>query len=131
MSIDLSTKEFGFELYQLKAELNAFSRKKIYKKDENGVDWFRYTKDHHDISYQKYTYVGRREVRSYGEVEDDIDDFSNNYTEYFLKNDGDYMETYDNRNLYYFDVPEWYETEAEVIEQVEKLKLVCKGIDRK
>lgn len=127
MSIDLSTKEFGFELYLLNAKLNAFSRQKIYKKDKNGIEWFHYSKDRHDFSYEKYTYVGRREARCYGEVDD------NEFTEYFLKNDIGTIEVYDddNNNLHYFNVPIWYSSEAEVIERISKLQLIDKEQDRK
>lgn len=126
MSIDFSNKEFGFEVYLLIAKLNAFSRKKIFKEDENGIEWFRYSKDHHDFSYEKYTYVGRQEIRSYGEV-DGIEDI----TEYFLKNDIGTIEVYNINNLHFFNVPEWYETETEVLEQISKLQLINKEQDRK
>lgn len=127
--IDLSTKEFGFELYQLKAQLNSFSRKKIYKVDKDGTEWFRYSKPHHDISYDKFVYVGKRETRSYGEVDDDRD-IVNNFTEYFFKNDAGEIEEYRDNKLHWFDVPEWYETESEVKEQVIKMQLIGKEIDR-
>lgn len=126
--IDLSTKEFGFELYQLKTRLNAFSRHKIFKKDEDGIEWFRYSKDHHTFSYDKYVYVGKRETRSYGEV--DVADDICNYVEYYLKNENGDMEEYHDAKLHWFDVPEWYLTEEEVKEQIVKLQLIGKEIDR-
>lgn len=128
--IDLSTKEFGFELYRLETQLNAFSRKKIYKVDKDGLEWFRYSKDHHTFSYDKYVYVGKRETKSYGEVDDDRD-IVNNYTEYFLKNAAGNMEEYSDAVLHWFNVPEWYLTEEEVQDMIASLELTSKEIDRK
>lgn len=130
MQIDFSTKEFGFEVYKLLSRLNAFSRSKIRMVDENGVEWFRYNKELHDFEYEKFSYIGKREIRSFGQVDIDDESYMND-TEYYLKNEDGEIEQYHAGVIFNHGVPEWYETEEEVKAVIKKLELIDKEIDRK
>ncbi len=51
--------EIGTNVYYVEEDNNAFRRKKIYFKDENGVEWFRYDKPIRTQEMTEHTIVGR------------------------------------------------------------------------
>ena len=51
--------EIGTKVYYTEENNNSFLRKKIYFKDQNGVEWFRYDKPLRTQNMTEYTIVGR------------------------------------------------------------------------
>lgn len=51
--------EIGTKVYYVEEDNNSFLRKKIYKKDADGVEWFRYDKPLRTQNMAEYTIVGR------------------------------------------------------------------------
>ena len=79
--IDLNTLNFGDNIYHIVDNLHTFSRKKIFKTDEEGVEWYRYDKPIRTFSIQTLAYVGRSESLVSGRViPEDIDE-----TKYFIE----------------------------------------------
>lgn len=108
--IDFSTLKFGDTIYNIVDNLYAFSRKKIFKVDGDGVEWYRYDMPIRAFSIQTFTYVGRSETNIFGRViPDDISS-----TQYFVENDEfkvmSYLTSYD------VDDNDWFSSseEAEV-----------------
>lgn len=51
--------EIGTKVYRVNEDNNFFHRKKIYFKDENGVEWFRYNQPLRSHIMAEHTIVGR------------------------------------------------------------------------
>ena len=70
--------EIGTKVYYVSEENNAFSRKKIYITDENGVEWFRYDEELRSQIMIEHTIVGRVLKTAEGRVpsiEDHLDEY--------------------------------------------------------
>ena len=51
--------ELGTKIYCVEENNNAFIRKKITSKDEDGVEWYRYDKPLRTHNMKEYTIIGR------------------------------------------------------------------------
>ena len=70
--------EIGTKVYFVEEDNHAFHRKKIYKKDADGVEWFRYDQPLRTQKMTEYTIVGRVLKTVEGRVpsmEDHIDQY--------------------------------------------------------
>lgn len=70
--------EIGTKIYYVEEDNHAFSRKKIFMKDANGVEWFRYDTPLRSQRKTEYTIVGRVLKTVEGRVpsmEDHIDEY--------------------------------------------------------
>lgn len=116
--IDFSKLTFGDSVHNIVDSLHAFSRKKIFKTDEEGVEWYRYDKPIRSFSIQTFTYVGRSESHTFGQViPEDIDE-----TKYFVESNELKEMTYlHDRDV---DDSDWFaskeEAEAEVIRRADE-----------
>ena len=125
MSIDLSDKEFGYKLFYIKSSLRTPFRRKEYKTDENGIEWFRYNEERHVFECKKYTYCGKQTVVSVGET-----DGWEEGTEYYVKDsDGNVTTFYDYVTIHE-NVNAWYEKEEEALSVIEKLREIDRLKDR-
>lgn len=127
MTIDLWDKEFGYELFQIKAILTAMSRRKEHKVDENGVEWYRYLQDRYEFECKRHVYCGKQVIFSEGEVDAYIPDG----VEYYVKDEDNNVIEFKDEVIFSFNVPEWYKNEADALVVIEKLREQGKEIDRK
>lgn len=72
--------ELGTKVYYVEEDNHAFHRKKIYFKDQNGVEWFRYDKPLRTQTKTEYTIVGR----VLKTVEGLVPSMENHIDEYYL-----------------------------------------------
>ena len=70
--IDATTLKFGDTVYSVNEKCNAFLKKKI-KTVIDGVEWFRYDRDHWEYTVSELIYCGKITVIKEGEVDDDRD----------------------------------------------------------
>lgn len=120
--IDYENLNFGDVIFKVDAKLNAFTRRKISKVDENGVEWFRYNEDRYEYSIQEYTYIGRIECHVFGTVDgNEIDE-----TKYFFSCDGyiDYLFKSDQEEQCY------YSTREQAQLEIDKAMAKNKELDR-
>lgn len=127
MSIDLWDKEFGYEIFQIKATLSGISRRKEHKVDENGVEWHRYLQDRYTFECKKHVYCGKQVIFTEGEVDSYVPDG----VEYYVKDEDNEIIEFKDEVIFSFNVPEWYENETDALEIIEKLREIEKEIDRK
>jgi hypothetical protein len=119
--IEFNNLSFGDKVYQVTEDLHVFNRKKIIMVDENGVEWYRYDKPVRVYSVAEYTYVGRADVHTTGNViPEDIDE-----TKYFIEHPTEGMMYLHDRDA---DDCDWFsskkEAEAEMkIRQEEQTEL--------
>lgn len=74
--------EIGTKVYFVEEVNLAFHRKKIFMKDENGVEWYRYDKPLRTHSMTEHTIVGR----VIKDVEGRVPSMENHIDEYYLEN---------------------------------------------
>jgi hypothetical protein len=74
--------EIGTKVYFAEEVNLAFHRKKIFMKDENGVEWYRYDKPLRTHSMSEHTIVGR----VLKDVEGRVPSMENHIDEYYLEN---------------------------------------------
>jgi hypothetical protein len=114
--------EIGTKVYYVKEDNNAFRRKKIYVKDENGVEWFRYDKPIRTQEMTEHTIVGRVLKTVEGRVpsmEDHIDEY---YLEDGNQIDEGFINEADHFNGYFLDKEEalkWIEDKKEEMHRIE------------
>lgn len=82
--------ELGTKVYCVREDNHAFSRKKIFFKDENGVEWFRYNQPLRSHVMSEHTIVGR----VLKEVEGRVPSVENHIDEYYLET-GDMVDSSD------------------------------------
>lgn len=82
--------ELGTKVYYVCEDNHAFSRKKIFFKDENGVEWFRYNQPLRSQVMSEHTIVGR----VLKEVEGRVPSVENHIDEYYLET-GDMVDSSD------------------------------------
>jgi hypothetical protein len=70
--LEVEKLKFGDAVYTVKEQNNAFSKKKLRMVDSNGVEWFRYDRDHWEYSIEEIVYCGRVTYIEEGEVDFDI-----------------------------------------------------------
>jgi hypothetical protein len=70
--LEVEKLNFGDIVYAVKEQNNAFSKKKLRMVDSNGVEWFRYDRDHWEYSIEEIVYCGRVTYIEEGEVDFDI-----------------------------------------------------------
>lgn len=105
--------EIGTKIYFVDEDSNAFSRKKIFKTDENGVEWFRYDQPRRTHNMIENTIVGR----VLKNVEGDVSGIEDHIDEYYL-DDGNVIDEgnineFDNWSGYFLnkeDALAWIET---------------------
>lgn len=66
--INFDKMNFGDVVYAVKETNNAFSKKRITMIDENGIEWYRYDREHWEYSITEIVYCGRVEFQEFGEV---------------------------------------------------------------
>lgn len=104
--IDASKLNFGDVVYIVNERNNAFTKKKL-KTVVNGVEWFRYDRDHWEYTVAEIVYCGHIKVINTGEVDFDHD----------LQNQMHFK--YEDGNIYYEyekdigDLAEWFHTRQE------------------
>ena len=108
---------FGDIVYVVNEKNNCFSKQKIKMIDDNGVEWFRYDRDHWEYSISQIVYCGRVDFTEQGEVRFE----EARQTEFHFKYpDGQiYLEYLE--DLY--EVEEWFHTLQAAEDYVEELKL--------
>lgn len=74
--------EIGTKIYFVEEDNNFFSRKKIFMKDENGVEWYRYDRPLRTHNMTEHTIVGR----VLKDVEGRVPSMENHIDEYYLEN---------------------------------------------
>jgi len=74
--------EIGTKIYFVEEDNHAFSRKKIFMKDENGVEWYRYDRPLRTQNMTEHTIVGR----VLKDVEGRVPSMENHIDEYYLEN---------------------------------------------
>ncbi len=74
--------EIGTKIYFVEEDNHAFSRKKIFMKDENGVEWYRYDSPLRTQNMTEHTIVGR----VLKDVEGRVPSMENHIDEYYLEN---------------------------------------------
>lgn len=120
--IDIAALNFGDKLYNVVSNLQAFHRKKIVTVID-GVEWFRYDHPIREYEIREYTYVGRTETHTFGEViPDDVDD-----AKYFIREP--------NGELIYLhhsdaDDDDWFASKEEAKKEVNERIEDDKRIDR-
>jgi hypothetical protein len=114
--LEVEKLKFGDVVYVVNEQNNAFSKKKIKMIDENGVEWFRYDRDHWEYSVNEIVYCGRVTYIEEGDVR-----FDENRQEelHFKFPDGqiysDYIEDV-------IECQEWFHTQQEAEAYIELLK---------
>jgi hypothetical protein len=104
--INLKSLNLGDVVYIVKERNNAFTKKKI-KTVVDGVEWFRYDRDHWEYTVAEIVYCGHVTVINTGEVDPDPDRQNQMHFKY---EDG---------NIYYEyeadigDLAEWFHTRQE------------------
>jgi len=114
--IDFDKLNFGDTIYVVNEKNNAFSKNRITMTDENGVEWYRYDRDHWEYSIAQIVYCGRVEFQEFGEVRFSED----RQTElHFKYSDGQiYSEYLDDVR----EVEEWFHTHEEAEAHIAELK---------
>lgn len=122
---NFSELSLGDTIYNITDNLHTFSRKKIFKVDKDGVEWFRYDKPTRTFGLDIFTYVGRAESHIIGYVSlEDVDE-----TKYFI-------ETKDQKGMtYIYDIDvnsnDWFaskeEADAEVSRRTDEQSKVDRG----
>lgn len=107
--------KFGDIVYEVEEKNNAFTKKKL-KTIINGVEWFRYDRDHWEYSVKQIVYCGRTNVTIEGEVSDDTSYESELHFKY---PDGNIYSEFENNIA---EVKDWFHTKKEAEAYVEKLK---------
>jgi hypothetical protein len=74
--------EIGTKIYFVEEDNHAFSRKKIFMKDEKGVEWYRYDSPLRTHNMTEHTIVGR----VLKDVEGRVPSMENHIDEYYLEN---------------------------------------------
>lgn len=116
--IEYKNLSLGAKVYIANSTSNAFSRKKIYKVDADGVKWFRYDKELFEYSINELVYCGKVTHVIQGEVASD----ERYDTEYHFKyQDGKiYYEQGESEETWFYTrkeaeacIKEWKKTRAE------------------
>lgn len=115
--IDSSKLKIGDTVYVVKETCTAFSKKKI-KTVINGVEWFRYDRDHWEYSVQKLEYCGHVTVTIEGEVSIDVDTQNQMHFKYpegsiYYEYDAD-IDT----------LADWFHTVDEAVEYAENMRIL-------
>lgn len=122
--IDFSKLNFGDTVYNITDNLHTFSRKKIFKVDKDGVEWFRYDKPVRTFGADVFAYVGKAESHIFGAVSrEDVED-----TKYFIKSVDQKELTY----VYEGDVcgNDWFASKEEAEAEVSRRTDEQSKIDR-
>lgn len=115
MPINKDQLKIGDVVYYV-TEKNNFHVKKKIKTVIDGVEWFRYDRDHWEYNISELIYVGRVQVIIEGEVENDPNIQNSLHFKYPCGNIyGEFEETIG-------DIPEWFHTREEAEAHIEKLK---------
>jgi hypothetical protein len=123
MAINFSAIDFGHTLYYVNTEYNYTSRKKITTVI-NGVEWYRYDKPRIAYSLVEYTYAGRCESVTYGDVDgDEVAD-----TKYFVKKLTGEMDYLLDRDA---DDNDWFDSKEKAKAEVKKRQNEQLEIDRR
>jgi len=111
------------KVYYVREDNHAFSRKKIFFKDENGVEWFRYNQPLRSQVMSEHTIVGR----VLKEVEGRVPSVENHIDEYYLETgdmvDSSDIDESDSWSGYFLDKEEalkWIEARKEEAERIER-----------
>lgn len=114
--------ELGTKVYYVKEDNHAFSRRKIYKVDENGVEWFRYNEPLRSHHMEEHTIVGR----VIKEIDGRVPSIEDHLDEYFLEdgtaigpNEIDEYDTWSGYFLDKADTEKWIEDRKAEMERIE------------
>lgn len=115
--------KIGTKVYYVCEDNHAFSRKKIFFKDENGVEWFRYDAPLRSQKMSEHTIVGR----VLKQVEGRVPSIENHIDEYYLEDgnmvDANDIDEYDTWRGYFLDKDEalkWIEERRGEAERIER-----------
>lgn len=114
--LEVEKLKFGDVVYIVKEQNNAFSKKKLKMVDSDGVEWFRYDRDHWEYSIEEIVYCGRVTFIEEGEVRFNED----RQTEHHFKYPSGHVffEFYDDVVEY----QKWFHTREEAEDYIELLK---------
>lgn len=108
--------EFGHKIYCVTERNNAFAKKKI-KTVIDGVEWFRYDRDHWEYFIEEIVYCGRVTYVEEGEVRFNEDRQVELHFKY--PNGQIWFEHYNDVEEY----EDWFHTRAEAENHIEQMKL--------
>ena len=106
--------KFGDIVYQVEEKNNAFIKKKL-KTVIDGVEWFRYDRDHWEYSINELVYCGRTSMIIEGEVTDDRYESELHFKYPDDKIYGEYENTIET-------IEDWFHTRKEAEEYIKVLK---------
>lgn len=106
--------KFGDDVYIVKIKNNAFAKNRITTIDENGIEWFRYDRDHWEYSIEQIQYCGRVTFLEEGEVRFNEE----RETEYHFR----YPNGQIHQSYQYDDTDDWFCTLVEAEQRIEELK---------
>jgi hypothetical protein len=116
--IDHKNLKFGDTVYVVDEKNNAYFKKKL-KTVIDGVEWFRYDRDHWEYNVSEIVYCGFVKIETVGEVDQDRDRQDQMHFKYPCGNI--YYEYVNDVN----DIKEWFHTKTEAdayAEEMRKLK---------
>lgn len=105
---------FGSIVYQVEEKNNAFIKKKL-KTVIDGVEWFRYDRDHWEYSVKELVYCGRTIVIIEGEVDNDRYESEFHFKYPDGKIYGEYEDSIEK-------IEDWFHTKEEAEAYIEVLK---------
>lgn len=111
-----SNLKFGTVIYVVNEKNNVFTKQRITMIDQNGVEWYRYDRDHWEYTISELIYCGHVAVTITGEV--DYDPMRQNEM-YFKYPDGNIHGEYEADVR---DCQEWFHTREEAEAYIELLK---------
>lgn len=115
--------EIGTKVYYVREDNNVFSRKKIFMKDTDGVEWYRYDTPLRSHAMSEHTIVGR----VLKDVEGRVPSIENHLDEYYLEsgemvdaNDIDESDAWCGYFLNKDEAIEWINIRKEISESIER-----------
>lgn len=106
--------KFGDNVYVVHIKNNAFAKKRITMADENGIEWYRYDRDHWEYSIEQIQYCGKLTFIEEGEVRFN-EELENEY--HFRYPSGQIHQSYQ-----YDDIDDWFYTQEEAEQHIKELK---------
>ena len=116
--------KFGDKVYVVNEQNNIMKKKRIVMTDSDGVEWYRYDRDHWEYEIQELEYTGKVTYMEEGEVRFDED----RVNEYHFKHPCGHTYPENEGEDEYF-LNNWFNTEEEAEDHITILKAQRKGIE--